>query len=100
MRRGTTPTHIFTVPDEIPVDTFVEIYITYSQMGRVVTEKEKDDLTINGHELSVTLTQADTLSFMPGKAEIQMRAKTALGKACASDIVVTTAEKILKNGEI
>ena len=100
MRRGTTPTHIFTLPQGMQTSTFSDVYITYSQMGRVVTEKEKDDLTIAENEIRVTLTQEDTLQFLPGKVEIQIRVKTVSGNAFASDIVVTSAQKILKDGVI
>ena len=100
MRRGTTPTHTFTLPEEIPLSTFTVIFITYSQMGRVRVEKTIDDIIIDGHTVTVILTQADTLSFRSGSVEIQMRAKTALGEAYASDIVTVPAEKILKDGEI
>ena len=100
MRRGTTPTHTFTLPEEIPLSTFTVIFITYSQMGKVRVEKSINDIFIDGHTASVTLTQADTLSFRSGSVEIQMRAKTALGEAYASDIVTVPAEKILKDGEI
>lgn len=100
MTRGTTPTHIFLLPENLNPNLFTEIFITYSQIDRVVTEKKMDDLTILGNEVRVTLTQEDTLKFLPGRVEIQMRAKTALGDAYASNIITLPAQRILKDGVI
>ena len=100
MTRGTTPTHTFTIPEELDVSTLSVIYITYSQFGRRVIEKDIEDIIISDQTLSVTLSQVETLLFRPGEVEIQIRAKTTGGSAYASTIVETTAERILKNGEI
>ena len=45
MTRGTTPTHIFLLPDYLDSSLFTEVFITYAQLGKVVTEKEMEDLT-------------------------------------------------------
>lgn len=50
--------------------------------------------------LTVTLTQADTLAFHPGRVCVQIRYVDQLGTADASNIIETTAERILKDGEI
>ena len=100
MTRGTTPTHIFLLPDSLDSSLFTEVFITYAQMGKVVTEKGTDDLTVSGNEVRVTLKQEDTLRFLPGKVEIQMRIKTVGGSAFASEVVLTSAEKVLKDGVI
>lgn len=100
MTRGTTPTHIFLLPDNLDSSLFTEAFITYAQLGKVVTEKEMEDLTISGNEVRVTLSQEDTLRFLPGKVEIQMRVKTVSGSVFASDVVLTSADKVLKDGVI
>ena len=100
MWRGTTPTHTFTLPEGIRVQDFTVIYITYSQNGSPVLEKEKADMTLEGNVICLTFSQADSLLFGAGPVKIQLRAKTADGKAVASEIVTTTAKEVLKDGEI
>ena len=100
MWRGTTPTHTFTLPENIRVQDFTVIYITYSQNGSPVLEKEKADMTLEGNVIRLNFSQADSLLFGAGPVKIQLRAKTADGKAVASEIVTTTAKEVLKDGEI
>jgi len=47
MWRGTTPTHVFTVPSDVPLQDFTTMYMTYSQNGKVVVEKKESDLTVD-----------------------------------------------------
>lgn len=100
MIRGTTPTHIFLLPEELNPGSFAEIFITYAQLGCVVAEKERNDMTITGREVRVTLSQEETLKLLPGTVEIQMRVKTVSGNVFASGIVKTTVDKVLKGGVI
>ena len=100
MWRGTTPTHTFTLPEGIRAQDFTVIYITYSQNGSPVLEKEKSDMTLEGNVIRLNFSQADSLLFGAGPVKIQLRAKTADGKAVASEIVTTTAKEVLKDGEI
>jgi len=102
MWRGTTPTHVFTVPSDVPLQNFTTMYMTYSQNGKVVVEKKESDLTVDtaNHKIRLTFTQADSLRFQPGSVQIQLRAKTAQGDAVASNIITTTAADVLKDGEI
>ena len=100
MWRGTTPTHTFTLPEGIRAEDFTVIYITYSQNGSPVLEKEKADMTLEGNVIRLNFSQADSLLFGAGPVKIQLRAKTADGKAVASEIVTTTAKEVLKDGEI
>ena len=100
MWRGTTPTHTFTLPEGIRAQDFTVIYITYSQNGSPVLEKEKADMTLEGNVIRLNFSQADSLLFGAGPVKIQLRAKTADGKAVASEIVTTTAKEVLKDGEI
>lgn len=97
MRRGTTPTNTFEVDRDL---TEARVYVTYSQMGKVVIEKTNEDLTITADSIECTLSQEDTLALKDGIVEIQIRYITELGAADASDIMRTTAERILKDGVI
>ena len=99
MRRGTTPTHEFTT--DIDLSTADKIYITYKQGGVVKLEKALPDITVTPTKLIVTLTQEETLSFSINKGvEIQIRALLIGGEAIASNVITTTAQKILKEGVI
>lgn len=107
MTRGTTPTHTFTLPDNLKTATLSALYITYAQRGTTVLEKTLDDVTNNNGVLNCTLTQADTLKFEVldkhcgcDKVAIQVRMKTSDGTAMASDIMSVPIRDILKDGEI
>lgn len=103
MRRGTTPTLTFTTPYTAAEITIA--YVTFSQRGAVILDKEMGDsgIVVSDYEISVTLTQEESLAFSalpsaPVKAQI--RAVLANGDAVASNIVEFPACPILKEGEI
>lgn len=99
MRRGTTPTHEFVV--DVDMTSATAIYITYKQREKVVLEKNIDDITVTDTKLMVTLTQEETLMFnINNIVEIQIRAKMDTGEAIASNIIKTSAQRILKEGVI
>lgn len=97
MKRGTTPTNTFEVDRDL---TEAKVFITYSQNGKTVFEKTGDDLVVTADKIKCTLSQTDTLALHEGMVEIQIRYITELGAADASNIIRTTAERILKDGEI
>lgn len=98
MRRGTTQTLTFTLPEEIAID---EVFITFRQNHKNVLEKGRADITINGAELVLNLTQADTLKlYAPAPVDIQIRLRDKLGNALASEYITTDVEPILKEGVI
>lgn len=107
MTRGTTPTHTFTLPDNLKTATLSALYITYAQGSKTVLEKTLSDVTIKNGVIICTLTQADTLKFEVldkhcgcDKVAIQVRMKTSDSVAMASDIMSVPIRDILKDGEI
>ena len=101
MVRGTTPTLTFTLP--FPVSTLSSLFINISQhFENIQIEKALADCSISGNDISVVLTQEDTLKLMPDKpAYIQIRALTAEDDyAIASTIVRCSVSDILKEGVI
>jgi hypothetical protein len=98
MIRGTTPTLEFVLPFETSL--LAEAYVTLAQSDGVVLDKPLSECTLDGNKMTVKLTQEDTLKLKPGPVEIQIRAKTENGDALASDIILTSASKILKDGAI
>lgn len=101
MYRGTTPTNTIAVDIDL---TQMTVFVTYSQGGRVVFEKTNADITIEPERILVPLTQTDTLSLSAWNRQepvlVQIRAIDALGNAVASNVMTTTADAILKDGEI
>ena len=95
--RGTTPTNTFNVNVDLRE---ARIYISYYQRGRVVVEKTGEDLTVIESQITTELTQEETLRFKAGPVRIQIRYVMPDGTADASNIIETTAEEILKDGEI
>ena len=99
MRRGTTPTHIFTT--DIDLTKAEVIYLTYKQAGEIKLTRERDDMTVEEDKLTVTLDQEETLAFSTtGRVHIQIRARFPDGAAIASNIIETSAEEILRDGVI
>ena len=97
--RGTTPT----VEYELPFDTSIlsEAFVTFSQGGETVIEKEIGDCILTDNLLSVKLSQEDTLKLVTKKiVEIQVRMKTADGDVVSSDIYTDDVHKTLKDGVI
>lgn len=99
MRRGTTPTHIFKT--SIDLTEAEVIFITYRQGNKNVLEKSREDLIVTNEQVSVKLTQEETLLFSINDAvKIQIRAKFADQSAIASNVITTKADVILKEGVI
>ena len=122
--RGTTPYHNFILP--ILVKDIKAIYVTYLQNGQVVLDKTGDDVTItdlvdlfenasmeefseeelNSSQLTVHLTQEDTLKFhfypaaKKNIAVIQIRILTTDDEAFASMPINERIFGVLHDGVI
>lgn len=103
MIRATTPTHIFTFPEEVEPSNCEKIQITYSQDNNkgcrfskhVILEKNKEDTTISGQKVMLDLTQEELNKFKPGVAQIQIRVKNQLDKVMASQILNVKVKPVL-----
>lgn len=83
MRRGTTPTHTFTLPFDI--STVKALRITYEQGGYKFV---KTDYKIDGNSIQTTLTQQESLGFECNKqARIQLKVLTINNAVVISDIL-------------
>ena len=100
MVRGTTPTLTFTLP--FPVSTLAALYITISQhFENIRIEKGLEDCTVSGNDVSVVLSQEDTLKLVDDRqAFIQVRVRTRDGTALASEMIPCAVEDVLKDGVI
>lgn len=94
MRRGTTPTHTFTIPVD---ETMIKrIKIIYSQNNETVFEKELEDCSFDNDNVVVTLTQEETFMFDHGvPVKLQMRILTTGGNSLASNIRLVGVEELL-----
>lgn len=85
MRRGSTPTFVFTLPADS--SCFSAITIVFVQDGREVMAVERPSLTLNGKEVSFVMSEEQSLAFAPScRAEIQMRLVTQDGAVLISGI--------------
>lgn len=100
MRRGTTPTHTFTLPFAIPEGSLVRVVYAQEQNGtkKALFAKTKDDCSVLGYTVSTKLTQEDTLKIEDHKAVfIQIRVLTPDNEALASEIIVVCAKECLED---
>lgn len=97
MRRGSTPTNTFEVDLDL---TNATVFVSYEQQGKTVIEKTGNALTISPDKIVLQLSQEETLSLKPGDVLIQIRYVFPNGAADASNIIRTTAERIIKDGVI
>lgn len=96
MKRGTTPTHVFTLPFE--VNLIEKVMVIYAQNNVEVIKKEKEDCEMNGRQVSVTLSQEETLRLsQTANVEVQIRILTNKGNALASQVFVHRVGACLNN---
>ena len=104
--RGTTPTLVFKIKNEnMDLDDVAEIWITLkTKAGTRSKEKtyDIDDVTIDAQsgEVTLSLSQEDTLYFEDTNMLIQIRLRMDSGMAYASSIIKTSIGQILQEGVI
>lgn len=95
MIRGTTPTHIFTLPfDTSPIN---KIRVLYSQKSNVLLTKDETECVAESNSIKTTLTQEETFLFdakIP--VEIQLRILTKDGNALASVVTTVGVSRLLE----
>lgn len=94
MRRGTTPTHTFTLPFD--TNTVEKVRVIYAQGDIVKVVKKETDCKLSGNKISVKLTQQDTLRLNSKiKVDIQVRVVTRSEDSLASDIITVSVGRCL-----
>lgn len=97
MIRGTTPTFTFTA--DMDCTQIDKLDVSFAQRDEVVLSKGLADCAIDGNEITVHLTEEDTLLFDCRKNPVMIQLRAGIGdKRIASNIMHTTAEVILKDG--
>lgn len=98
--RGTTPTIHLSIPCR--EEDIATGYVTFSQDGAVIVEKDKDDFDFSKEGyITIELSQEDTLAFKASRTlEVQVRMRMHTGKAIESTIKTAVVRRALKNGVI
>ena len=96
MIRATTASQTYVLPFDTSELVAVRIY--YSQHGKVVLEKNEEQVQLEGKEIKWTLTQQETMMFDDdAMVSIQLHVKTVHGDVLASEVDMVTVGKILKD---
>lgn len=98
MKRATTPSHVFVLPVE--ADTVNKFLLTYAQNGKIILEKNAEDMAVSGREWSVVLTQEETRLFKADYANAQVRVLMNDGRSLASDIFRIYVGSVLNDEEL
>lgn len=92
--RGTTPTHLFTLPFDTAL--IKSIKITYAHNKIPVLIKQTEDCTLEDHTVTVRLTQEETLLFENNwVVEVQLRVLMNNGDAIRSKVYNISAGVLL-----
>ena len=83
MVQGTTPTFILTLPNTVDLTAVSNLYFSLEQ-GSTKLQKTGSSLSIDGQNISVYLTQAETLKFNTGRANLQLNWTYPDGSCLAS----------------
>lgn len=85
MIRGTTPTHVFGVP--FRAAEIAALQVIYAQGAKAVLTRTKPTCTVTDGEISLTLTEQETMRFVSGApVQLQLRVKTVTGEIFATRI--------------
>jgi len=96
MVQATTPTFILTLPDTVDLSLAANIYFSLRQVNLEI-QKKNEDLVVDGQTVSVYLSQAETLQFQYGSAQIQLNWTYADGsRACTNIATVQVSSNLLK----
>lgn len=96
MRRGSTSVITLTVPDCLDLTAYKTVYITFAQGTKRITKKSGDPgVTLEPRKAIVQLAQEDTLKFVTGPVEVQLRYITQDGRVEATEIAKTYNRNVL-----
>ena len=106
MYRGTTPTITFNIKTDIDLSDLAVCWVTFKSKVGFGEQREKtydlNNLIIDPVKktIEVAMSQDDTLMFMPGTVNVQIRLRTNEDLAYASDIKDIRMNDILRGGRI
>lgn len=101
--RGTTPKFIFTLPNSITIDDILNVELVFTQNDEIIIIKKLEDFTTSNSQLTITLTQEDTLK-LKGNSPLYYQIKVLLkdNSIITSDIITnmvynSLSESVLTN---
>lgn len=99
MYRGTTPTYTFKLKDDtVDLTQASNVYVTFAKADKTeIFTKTGEDLDVQAKQVSVFLTQEETLSFPVGYISAQVNWVYADGTRSATKIVQIQADTPLKD---
>jgi len=100
MTRGTTPVLVLKLDTDLPLDNLSELWVTF-ETSTVEVNKSLSEVTVDSaeKEITVELTQEDTLKLYVGLCDVQVRFKIG-DNAYATSIASIDINRILKEGVI
>ena len=99
MTRGTTPELTFQLPFD--AGALTKLSIAFEQDGVLVLEKKLEDCTVSGQQVSVRLTEEDTLAFRQNGSVLQILLRCVFGeKRMSSEFITAKVGRILKEGTL
>lgn len=103
--RGTTPSIVFHVNTELDLAEIAEIWITFkakygTEIKEITFTKENVVIDAENSNISLYMSQEDTLSLSDNPHNIQIRLRMNDDLAYASSIIEEPIGKILKDGVI
>lgn len=99
MTRGTTPKLTFSLPFD--ASQLSRLSIAFAQRDTVVLQKDLEDCQVEGREVSVQMTEDDTLAFLPDESVVYIQVRCGIGeRRMASDIICASVGKILTEGKL
>ena len=98
--RGTTPTILINIKNDIDMTTIHQVWIYISQQNKVKVDKEISDVDIDTEkrQISLRLEQEDTLALKSGDAFFQIRILLEDGTALATVANKISVIEIYKDG--
>jgi len=98
--RGTTPTILINIKNDIDMTTIHQVWIYISQQNKVKVDKEISDVDMDTEkrQISLRLEQEDTLALKSGDAFFQIRILLEDGTALATVANKISVIEIYKDG--
>ena len=100
MTRGTTPTIVLKLKTELQMKEMKQIWVTLQNLVHEKTFTKEMLQILTDNSIAIQLSQEDTLKFVEGTIEVQVRILTMSDKAYATNIKTLSIKKILKEGVI
>lgn len=101
MKQGASSEALFVLPME--ASELTKLYISFEQDGQIALEKslgaDGGQFSVQGRHVTLSLTQEDTLGFVPGDLFIELTGERA-GKQWKSALITARVERAVRRRAI